>query len=336
MRVFITGIGGLLGTHLAARFISEGWQITALVRNQLSEENAKQNLSRFGALSEAQIANIAFVHGSLDQTWLYTSLLSEAGAIVHCAGMVSFHASDRQELYKNNVLGTASIVDAALEAGVPYFVHLSSVATLCSVRGNSDISEKPLDAPTGKKSVYATSKYLAEREVWRGIEEGLQAVILNPSVILGYHDWNKGSAAMFRTAANGLRFYTQGVTGFVLVDDVSEAIVKSIKKKITSERIIISAGNFSFREIFNEMAKGFGEKEPAIHAGPWMSKAYVLGSVIWGLLKGKKPLITAESARSAHAIRQFDNSKSLQLLDMRYGDIMRLMGGLCEKYKQKI
>lgn len=336
MRVFITGIGGLLGTHLAARLISEGWQITALVRNQLSEENAKQNLKHFGALSEAQIANMAFVHGSLDQTWLYTSYLTDVNALVHCAGMVSFHATDRQELYRNNVLGTARIVDAALEAGVPYFVHISSVATLCSVRGNSHISEKPLDAPTGKKSVYASSKYLAEREVWRGIEEGLQAVILNPSVILGFHDWNKSSAAMFRTAANGIRFYTQGVTGFVLVEDVSEAIVKSIEKKITSERIIISAGNFSFREIFSEMAKGFGQKEPAVHAGPWMSKAYVLLSGIWGLINGKKPLVTAESARSAHAIRQFDNSKSLQLLHMRYGDIMHLLVGLCEKYRQKI
>lgn len=334
MRVFITGIGGLLGTHLTARLLSQGWQITALVRNEVSEEKARQNLSYYGGLSETQIASIIFVHGSLEQTWLYENHLADIGALVHCAGMVSFHPSDRKELYRNNVLGTASIVDAALEAAVPYFVHISSVATLCSVRGNPLISEKPLDAPTGKKSVYANSKYLAEREVWRGIEEGLQAVILNPSVILGYHDWNKGSSAMFRTAASGLRFYTQGVTGFVPVEDVSEAILACIEKKITSERIIISAGNFSFREIFSKMSKGFDNKEPSIYAGPRISKMYVLLSGIWGLLAGKKPLVTGESARSAHAIRQFDNSKSVRLLNISYGDTMRLLIDLSEKYKK--
>jgi dihydroflavonol-4-reductase len=125
----------------------------------------------------------------------------------------------------NNVEGTANLVNAALEKGVRKICHVSSVAALGRLDEQQLITEETNWVPSKKISGYSESKFFSEVEIWRGIEEGLNAVIVNPSIILGPANWETGSAKMFKTVWDGMKFFTRGVTGFVDVRDVVKAMI---------------------------------------------------------------------------------------------------------------
>jgi len=332
MRVFITGISGLLGTHLAARLLREGHTLYAPVRSEASAQKALQHLKLYTNTDSSQQNTIFFSTGSLSEPHTYREALAQADVVVHAAGLVSFDPGRKKELYETNVKGTEDLVNAALAESVPYFVHISSVAALSGKTANRTFSEIPLGPPGPGKSAYATSKYLGEREVWRGMQEGLQAVILNPSVILGFHDWQQGSSAMFQRAWKGLNFYTHGATGFVTADDVVEAIMACIASKISEERFIISAENLPFRTVFQTMAEAFHKAPARWYAGPLLTALYTRAEAVMAAVSGRYPLVTRESAASAHAVRSFDNSKSLEALHLRYTPVLPAVQEICKNY----
>jgi nucleoside-diphosphate-sugar epimerase len=217
-------------------------------------------------------------------------------------------------LMKINVEGTANVVNAALANGVEKLVHVSSVAALGRKRNNTTVTENVKWDDNANPSVYGLSKYLGELEVWRGISEGLNAVIVNPVIILGLAQWGTGSSAMFRNAFNEFPWYTEGVSGFVDATDVATAMVLLMKSDITAERYILSAENKSYRSIFTEMAIAFGKKPPTRKVNP------TLAAIVWRIerikswITGKEALLTKETAETAQQKVNFDNSKILNAL----------------------
>ena len=163
-------------------------------------------------------------------------------------------------------------------------------------------------------SIYGKSKYLGELEVWRGIGEGLQALIVNPSIILGGNNWDSGSAAIFKTAYNEFKWYTEGITGFVDVGDVARAMILLMNSEISGQRFILSAENLSYKEIFSSIAKCFGKKPPPKKVSPFMGEIVWRLEAIKAVFTGKKHLLTKETARTAQASVYFDNSKILNAL----------------------
>jgi nucleoside-diphosphate-sugar epimerase len=154
-------------------------------------------------------------------------------------------------------------------------------------------------------------KYLAEMEVWRGIGEGLNAAIVNPGIILGEGNWDKGSCELFKIAHSEFPFYTNGVTAWADVQDVVNRMLTLMSSEVSAERYIISSGNYSYKDIFYMMAKHMKKKVPKILAGP------LLTGFIWrlGAIKsamGQKPAITKETAMNAHLVSRYDNSKLLK------------------------
>ncbi len=193
-------------------------------------------------------------------------------------------------------------------------VHVSSVSALGRIRQDEIVTEKMNWTEETSNSIYGKSKYFGEMEVWRGIGEGLRAVIVNPTVILGGDDWENGSAAIFKTAYNEFKWYTDGVSGFVDVMDVARAMILLMNSEITAQRFILNGENLSYREIFSEIATCFGKKPPQKKVSPFLAELVWRAEAVKSMFTGKKHLLTKETARTAQAKVYFDNSKILKTL----------------------
>jgi nucleoside-diphosphate-sugar epimerase len=247
--------------------------------------------------------------------------MSAVDYVYHSAAIVSFHKSDRQEMMRANVEGTANIVNVALEKGVRKLCHVSSIAALGRAENDGVTDESTPWVNSRENSTYSVSKYNAEKEIWRGMEEGLDAVIVNPSIILGLAAPHKGSSQLFSKVWNGLKFYTSGVNGFVDVRDVSRLMIMLMESDISGERFVVNAGNVSYKEIFDRIAKAYNKPAPFLPVNRFMS------AVAWRMFKaislftGKPPLVTKETARTAGSEYRYANEKIKDALDFSFIEI---------------
>lgn len=320
-RILVTGGSGLVGQELIMQLLGQGAHVRAIYHTtplSVSHphlENVPCDILDVCALEEA-MQGITHVY--------------------HCAAMVSYDPRDRKHLFKVNIEGTANIVNACIEEGVQKLVHVSSVAALGRMQNGGMITEAMNWSEETGSSAYGKSKYLSELEVWRGIGEGLRAVIVNPSLILGASDWDKGSSAIFKNVYNELKWYTGGAGGFVDVRDVTRAMILLMNSEITGERFILSAENLSFREVFTAIAHCF-HKNP-----PFKKATRPMAEIIWRLeavrseLSGKKSLITKETARTALGKVYFDHSKILNAFpSFQFTPVQDTISYSCRRLKEK-
>ena len=316
---FITGATGLLGSHLIKELVKQGVKCKALYRSKIP----------FTA------ANIEWVNGDLFDTVLLEETLQGVDEVYHCAGKVSFNPKHKTELFKTNIEGTANIVNACLNTGVKKLLHVSSVSALGRLRENTIVTEEMRWSEETSNSVYGESKYLAEMEVWRGIAEGLNAVIVNPTIILGAGDWNTGSSEIFKTVYKEFPYYSEGITGFVDVVDVVTAMIVLMNSDISAERFIISAENISYKNLFDMIAEAFHKKPPHKNITPFMAAAVWRFEATKSLFTGKVPFITRETARTALAKVYFDNSKLLKALpSFKYTPLKNSVERICNELKK--
>jgi nucleoside-diphosphate-sugar epimerase len=274
--------------------------------------------------------------------WISCDILDPAGleeavenvdAVIHTAAKVSFSENDRAELFSTNIEGTANIVNAALEKKIKRFIHVSSVASLGKKNNGSVVNEESKWQEDKLNTNYAISKYYGEMEVWRGIAEGLDAVIVNPSTILGYGDWHTSSNALFKNAYNGFTWYTNGVNGFVDIEDVSRAIVCLLATNIRSERFILNGDNWSYRKLLDTIADSFGKKRPHREATPFLASLAWRVEKLRSVFTGKNVLITRESAKVAQSNTNFDNSKILKALPgFSFTNLEQTIQKACDQY----
>lgn len=184
---------------------------------------------------------------------------------------------------------------------------------------------------------YAISKHKAELEVWRGFAEGLKGVILNPSTILGFGDWHQSSCAIFRNAYKEFAWYTNGINGFVGVEDVAEAAVQLLYSDLTEKRFIINCENVSFRELFNLIAGDFNKRKPHREATKFIGSLAWRWEALTSFITGKKPLLTRETAKVAHCLTSFDNSALLKALPLfSFTPLKLVVKNACEKYGEAL
>jgi nucleoside-diphosphate-sugar epimerase len=323
MKNFITGASGLLGSYLIRQLISKGQQVVTLYRNGK------------GNLTKEEADKVEWVRGDIFDVCLLQDVMYDCRRVYHCAGLVSFSPGRAGDLMKINVEGTANVVNAALETGIEKLVHVSSVAALGRKRNNQVVTENMRWDDQSNPSVYGKTKYLAELEVWRAVAEGLNAVIVNPVIILGKGNWETGSSATFRNAFNEFPWYTEGVSGFVDAYDVANAMVQLMESEIIAERFILSAENWTYRDLFTTMANGFGKRPPHRKVEPWMASLVWRIERVKGLLTGKEPLLTRETAETAQQKVQFDNSKILNALQgFRFRPLAETIHDACQYYLQ--
>ncbi len=256
--------------------------------------------------------------------------------VYHSAALVSYDPKDKQKLLKINIEGTANVVNACIDAGVEKLVHVSSVAALGRIRDEERVTEKMNWTEETSNSIYGKSKYYGEMEVWRGVGEGLKAVIVNPSLILGGNSWENSSSAIFKNAYAEFPWYTNGVSGFVDVRDVAGAMILLMNSDINSERFILNGENLPYREVFSLIAECFGKKPPSKKVTPFLAEVVWRIEALKSWFTGKKNLLTKETARTAQAKVYFDNSKLLTVLpNFKFTRIKDAIEFTCLQMKEK-
>jgi len=325
--IFITGASGLLGSSLIETLFENHTgpaplQIRALYRKQIP------------AIQFAD--KIEWIEGDVLDVVVLEEAMKGVEQVYHCAAIVSFDPKQKQRMHATNVEGTANVVNACIDAGIKKLLFVSSVAALGRIRENGPINESMNWSEATSNSEYGKTKYLAEMEVWRGIGEGLDAVIVNPVIILGNGDWNGGSSGIFKSVYNRFPWYTNGVSGFVDVKDVSRSMLELMKSSITAQRFIISGHNAPYQTIFNLIADAFKVPRPYKRVTP------VLAAIVWrleavkALFTGKSPLLTKETTLTAQAIVNFDNSKLLKSLpDFSYTPLEQTINRVAQELTVK-
>jgi dihydroflavonol-4-reductase len=302
--IFVTGGTGFLGSYILQELVLQGKSVRAL----------RRKLSFPFYLHPGLLEKISWVEGDiLDVNGLIENLQG-CNQIIHAAGFVSFFPSDKNKLFKINIEGTANLVNAALECGITDFLHVSSVSALGRNEDTSPVDEEKKWPGNNGQSNYGISKYFGEMEVWRGMGEGLSPLIVNPSTMLGYGNWNESSCGLFKTAYREFPWYMEGMNGFADVEDSARAIIGLMNTGVRNERFIVSAENRSYREVFDWMADGFGKRHPSRRAGAFLSGIAWRKEKIKSMFTRIRPLITKESVAIANRLSKYDNGKLLKAL----------------------
>ncbi len=306
--ILVTGGTGLLGSHLLYSLVKDNQPVRAIRRPESDVDEVRRVFRRYAEEDEALFGKIEWVDADI----LIPESLDEAMAgvrrVYHSAAIVSFDPRERASLITGNLNGTANVVNACLEYGVEKLCHVSSTAALGSNPLGGPVTEDMMWVHNKMHSSYSISKFTSEMEVWRGIEEGLNAVIVNPSFILGAGSWGKSSSKMFSEIYHGLRYYMNGVTGYVWVDDVVNCMRILMDADISAERFIISSENLSYKNVFTMIADALRVTAPSTEARPF------LASIAWRLdafrsLFGTSRVITREAVNAGRSINRFSNQK---------------------------
>lgn len=241
--------------------------------------------------------------------------------VYHCAALVSLDPRDKVKMIRINTEGTANVVNLSLEKGIEKLIQVSSIVALGKSKNGELITEEHYWDGFDINHGYAVSKYQSEMEVWRGIEEGLNAVIVNPSVIIGVDAPQVGTRSIFSTVKNGLKYYTNGGSGFVDVYDVARSMIFLGNSNIINERFIINTENISYKNLFESIATAFKISPPLKLAQPWMLEMAWRFSAFKTMLTGKKPSITKDVAQFASNFDSFSNQKIKGIIDFEFKPI---------------
>jgi len=322
--VAVTGANGLLGSFIVRKLIEYKQDFIAIKRNG-SDISLLEDVGEKIKWADADI---------LDSVAL-NEAFKNVTHVIHTAAIVSFNPKRAKEVMDINVQGTRNVVNTCLTLGIKRLVHISSVAALGRQKGQKVVTEDNKWAESAANSVYAKSKYLAELEVFRGQEEGLSSVIINPSLILAEANWNISSAQLFKYAWEEKPFYLDGFVNYVDVKDVSELTYRLLVSNIEGIRFIVSAGKISYKDFFGMLAKEFNKKAPSIRLTANLLKIGALLETFYAQILGIEPRLTKETARMAGSEFLFENEKIRNLLNFEFQPIHKTLQRCCRYYIMK-
>jgi nucleoside-diphosphate-sugar epimerase len=326
--VLVTGGTGFIGSYIIQELVERNYPVRAI----------RRSTSKLPFYIPAKILEqIEWVEGDILDPVSLDEAMDDVDAVIHSAAIISFNPADKKRMYHINIQGTANVVNTAIEKNISRLVHISSVAALGRSKTGGHVNEERKWQESNANTHYAISKYKAETEVWRGIGEGLNAVIINPSTVLGYGDWDTSSCRIFKTIYNEFPWYSTGINGFVDIEDVARTTVLLMQSDIKEQRFIANGDNWTFQQLFNAIADGFGKKHPHRKATPF------LGNLAWriekckALFSGEKPLLTRENARVANSYTFFENDKLLKAFpQFSFTPLQESIQKTCKKYLHAI
>lgn len=315
--ILITGATGLIGSHAALYLANRALSVRATYR---SESSLKKTLALFKAYDKENLFNdIEWIKADITDVTALEPAFKDITEVWHCAGLISFSGSDEEKMRKINIEGTANMVNLSIDFGVSRFCFISSIAALGDVKIASEIIDEQMEwNPEKHHSDYAISKYGAEMEVWRGQQEGLKTLIVNPGVVLGPGFWNQGSGEIFLAIESDLPFFTTGSTGFVAVTDLVEVMYLLMKNELFGERFAIISENLTYKDLANYIADEMKVKRPTIHAKPWMTELSWITDYILCSITGKKRKFYKETSRSVHLEEHYSHKKVVDALGYEF------------------
>lgn len=319
--ILVTGGTGLVGAHLLYKLISNNKSVRAIYRTKHKLENVKRVFSSYTETYQSLFNKIEWVKADILNIPDLDKALNNIDFVYHCAALVSFEPNRYQQLRRANIDGTANVVNLCLTNHVKKICYVSSIATLGKPLKNKSITEETHWNPEDDNSVYAITKYGAEMEVWRGTQEGLDAVIVNPGVIIGSGIWSYGSGSIFKKVYNGITYYTSGTVGLVSVNDVVDIMVRLLESDIKNEKYILVSENWSYKTFLQTTAEALNVKPPKKLATP------LLLAFGWRLdwlkqkLTGKRRGLTKQLAASLNTETNYSNLKLTHALNYKFKSI---------------
>lgn len=308
--ILVTGGTGLVGMHLLLELAQGGTPVRSTFR---SPEKVKEVEAFFAfAKAENTFKKIDWVQADITDVPLLDLAFKGITHVYHCAALISFDPYDFRKLLKTNVEGTANVVNLCLSHGVQKLCYVSSVATLSKLP-NNPINEENIWDPNEANSVYAISKYGAEMEVWRGTQEGLNAIIFNPAIILGEGDYTKSSGALCLHVLKEKAFYPKGSNGFIDVKDVVTLMIQGLSSSITNERYVLVGKNTSYKDMLESMAAVFSKKPPKKPLSNGFLKLLIILDSLRGLFIRKRKM-TRIGAKAIQGMKHFSSKKAIQEL----------------------
>lgn len=336
-KIVITGATGLVGSHLTAELVRNGCRkLTLPVRSMRSLPKLYDTLNREGvAIDDVELET---VETSLMNPVMLKRVFKGADMVFHCAAAVAIGGMDDKTLIDINAGITSHVVNAALECGIGKLIYVSSIATITASHEEGRCADElsVMDNFTGK-SGYTVSKLLAEYEVKRGRIQGLKTIVVNPATILGAGDYKSGSSAVVPLLSRGLPFYTEGVTAFVDVKDVAKALVMlSVSEKAVGGEFILSAGNFSYRELMDTASRISGKRPPRYRLGRKVLSAASGTDKMIASITRRRQLMTKEMADILLRKYYYAGDKIKKTINFDYTSLEDTLRRLIMQYKRDI
>lgn len=325
--ILVTGGTGFIGAYIIKELVQKGYSVRAIRRSN--------KLPFF--ISPDIFNKVEWVSGDVLDIISLDEAMKGVDAVIHSAALVSFIKKERKQMYQVNVEGTANVVNLALENNVQRLVHISSISALGRTAAGEHVTEEKKWTESKINTHYGISKQKAEIEVWRAIGEGLNAVIINPSTVVGFGNWHNGSCAIFKNIYKEFPWYSTGINGYVDVEDVARTAVLLMESSISGERFIVNCDNWEFRKLFDTIADAFGKKRPSREAGLFLSGIAWRLEKIKALLTGKKPLLTRETARIGISKTYWETGKIRNALPgFSFTPLELSIAKACKNYDQAV
>jgi nucleoside-diphosphate-sugar epimerase len=299
VKYFITGATGFIGSYLAKKLLQKGHTVFASFRKE----------SSFKFWEESQKKQVNWVEVDILDPLGLLNATKTMDVVIHCAAFVSLDSKKKNVLHQINVEATANLVNVCLENHTSQFCFVSSVAALGKPFDEVHVNESCKWEEADSLTAYSVSKYYGEQEVWRGIAEGLNAVIVNPSVVLGVGDWSSSSLRIFEYLSSNPTYYPSGTFNYVDVRDVAEMTTELIEKNSSGERFILNGGHLSFKIFFEMASKVLNTKAPHQEMTPLIAKIGILIDTIHSFLANKPRSITKDTYKATTRKHIFLNEK---------------------------
>ena len=308
--VLVTGASGFLGSELVKQLVANGEQVRIIKRPNSNVSHLTP--SPFIEIVEGDILDVPSLEAAFEQV----------EKVYHLAAIIAFDSPTFDAMYKCNIEGTANVVNVALSKGVKKLLYVSSIAAIGG-KPNELITETTKWEQTKWTSNYGITKMLAEREVWRGIQEGLEAVIVNPGIIIGLgNNPNKATNQLFDRIAHGkMPFYSNGINGFVSVTDVANICIQLMNSNTHSERFILVSDNCSYKQYFDYIATALNVAPPKRILNKYNGFVAVLFDKIISKITQRKRKLTTENLTISLASFEYSNAKIKQQLNYNFTSI---------------
>ncbi len=332
--ILVTGGTGLVGAHLLFHLLNSGKSVKAIHRKESKLEQVKKVFTYYSKNANGLFQQINWVEADLNDLPALETAFKDVTRVYHCAALISFDPRDYDIMHKINVEGTANIVNLCLALKIEKLCYVSSIGAIGNGIGGVTATEEN-EWNANKANVYALTKNDAEIEVWRGSQENLDVVSVNPGLILGPGFWYSGSGVLFKTAAENNKYYPPGGTGLITVGDVVRLMTSLMDSTITNERFIAIAENLTYKEILSGIAKGFNKPAPTQRLKFWQLE--ILWRLDWlrSQITSRGRRLTENAVESLRNPQIYDNTKIKQALDFEFESLEETILFSCNRFTEE-
>ncbi|AWX44105.1 Dihydrokaempferol 4-reductase [Flagellimonas maritima] len=332
--ILVTGGTGLIGSHLLFQLLNKSKRLRACYRSKDSINNVLAVFGYYSDNASSLLKKIEWVEADITDIVSLQEAFKDVEYVYHCAAKISFDPKDYPALVKNNIEGTANIVNLCIEHHVKKLCYVSSIAAVGHSINGGKVDENNEWSNTNV-SVYGLTKHEAELEVWRGSQEGLPAVIVNPGVVLGPGFWNTGSGTFFKYASKGKKSYIPGGTGFVSINDVINAMIQLMESKVEKERFILVNQNLSYETLLKKIAPKLGVVSPT------KKISFLALEIFWRIdwlrsnLLGKRRRLSKNMAKGLYKREVYSSEKIKKAIDFSFEDLDNAIDFCCTKFLER-